>query len=137
MDISNNTRWKQRFENYKKALVTLTNAINLSKQRTLSDLEKQGLIQGFEFTHELAWKTLKDFFRSKGVSEIYGSKDATKTAFQNGIITNGEAWFNMIESRNLSSHTYDTEISDEIVESVIGVYHELFIQLEATLSKHD
>ena len=54
-------RWIQRFDNYQRALDALQEAVELSQQRALSKLEQQGLIQGFEFTHELAWKTLKDF----------------------------------------------------------------------------
>ncbi len=79
-------RWRQRFENFKAALQQLQNAITLSKQRPLSDLEKQGLIQGFEFTHELAWKVIKDYFLHQGNPNITGSRDAVREAFQNGLI---------------------------------------------------
>jgi len=51
-------RWQQRFANYKKALRQLQSAVELSDQRELSQLEKQGVIQAFEFTHELAWNVL-------------------------------------------------------------------------------
>ena len=106
-----------------------------ANSRELSNLEKQGLIQGFEFTHELAWKTIKDFFVSKGNSDIYDSKDATKQAFNNQLISDGETWFAMIESRNLSSHTYDNTISDEIANQIIKNYFPLFIALEQKLNQ--
>jgi len=74
-------RWIQRFDNYSKALLQLNNATELANERELSELEKQGLIQAFEFTHELAWNTLKDFLIDLGNKDIYGSKDATREAF--------------------------------------------------------
>jgi nucleotidyltransferase substrate binding protein (TIGR01987 family) len=79
-------RWQQRFSNYTKALEQLSDAVSLSRKRGLSKLEKQGLIQAFEYTHELAWKVLKDFLESRGKSDLYGSKDVTREAFRLGII---------------------------------------------------
>ncbi len=98
------TRWIQRFNNYKKALKQLEEAVELMEKRELSRLEKQGVIQSFEYTHELAWKTLKDFLVSRGNTNIFGSRDATKEAFTLGLIDNGEAWMQMIKSRNITSH---------------------------------
>ena len=95
-------RWCQRSSNYRRALARLGEAVDLSGQRTLSDLERQGLIQAFEFTHELSWKTLKDFLASRGIEELYGSRDTTREAFAQGLITDGEAWMEMIRHRNLS-----------------------------------
>ena len=84
-------RWHQRFANYKKALIQLQDAVKLSEQRELSPLEKQGVIQSFEYMHELAWKTLKDFLKFHGsTEEIYGFKDASRQAFAYGIISDGE-----------------------------------------------
>jgi len=88
-------------------------AADLARQRKLSDLEQQGLIQAFEFTHELAWNTLKDFRESRGTASLYGSKDATREAFARGLIANGDEWMAMIESRNRSSHTYNQETANE------------------------
>ena len=70
-------RWQQRFANFKKALLQLQSAVDLSAQRALSNLEKQGVIQAFEFTHELAWNVLKDYLQDQGNQNIKGSKDAT------------------------------------------------------------
>ncbi len=126
-------RWKQRLSNFEKAFKSLEEAVLLYQERPLSKLEKQGMIQGFEFTHELAWKTLKDFFIEKGNNNIYGSKDATREAFESGLINNGSVWMKMIESRNLSSHTYNNEISEDIVENVVHNYFKLFEQLILTL----
>src|SRR2546430_5977223 len=105
-------RWRQRLQSFRKAFGQLSKAAALAKQRELSPLEEQGLIQAFEFTHELAWNTLKDFLDSRGTTaKIYGSRDATREAFAAGMIENGEAWMQMIEHRNETSHTYNEEIA--------------------------
>jgi nucleotidyltransferase substrate binding protein (TIGR01987 family) len=123
-------RWQQRFSNYQKALQQLGNAVELSRRRALSELEKQGLIQAFEFTHELAWSVMKDYFAYQGNTSIMGSRDATREAFQNSLVTDGEGWMEMIRSRNLTSHTYNQEVADDIVERVITLYHKLFLAFE-------
>jgi len=85
-------RWRQRFQNFKKAFDQLSKGAALAQERELSELEQQGLIQAFEFTDELAWNTLKDFLEAHGTTNLYGSKDATREAFATGLIENGEAW---------------------------------------------
>jgi nucleotidyltransferase substrate binding protein (TIGR01987 family) len=119
-------RWQQRLMNYEKALSQLISAVNLSKQRSLSELEKQGLIQSFEFTHELAWNVMKDYFLYQGNTSITGSRDAVRESFNKGLITDGERWMEMIKSRNQTSHTYNLQVANEIVEKIIGQYCELF-----------
>lgn len=128
------TRWKQRFQNFTKALARLGDAVELATERALSELEKQGLIQAFEFTHELAWKTLKDFMVYQGVEPpIIGSRDATRLAFENQLIRNSEAWMEMIQSRNETSHTYNEETADEIADLIIKSYYSEFEQLRIRL----
>ncbi|HKK33739.1 MAG TPA: nucleotidyltransferase substrate binding protein [Desulfomicrobiaceae bacterium] len=124
--MSEDIRWKQRFSNYLKALQQLTYAVELAEKRELTDLEKQGLIQGFEFTHELAWKVLKDFLENQGISNLIGSKDAVRSAFKNGLIENGDVWMTMILDRNRTSHTYDLEISEEIAARILANYYPEF-----------
>lgn len=126
-------RWQQRFANYRKALARLTEAVELRRQRPLTDLERQGLIKAFEFTHELAWNTLKDFAEFKGIVGLIGSRDATRTAFKIGLIEDGENWMEMIKSRNQTSHAYDEDKAREIEEMTVRHYSALFLQLEATL----
>lgn len=128
-------RWQQRFSNYEKALKQLENAINIQNSRELTELEKQGLIQAFEFTHELAWNTLKDFFEYQGNTSITGSRDATREAFNKGLIQNGEGWMDMIRSRNKSSHTYNEEVAEEIVFHIKETYYPLFNELKIMLEK--
>ena len=127
------TRWHQRFENFRRALLQLQKAVELSKERPLSDLERQGLIQAFEFIHELSWKTLKDFLTARGVAELYGSKDTTREAFSQGLIRDGELWMAMIRHRNLSTHTYDESTIQQIVSAVTQDYTHAFTALEAAL----
>ena len=116
-------RWVQRFDNFKRAFARLNDAAALAKQRGLSDLERQGLIQAFEFTHELAWNTLKDFLTSHGAAaKLYGSRDATRAAFAAELIEDGEAWMKMIEHRNESSHTYNDDVAAKIMAAVLTQY---------------
>src|SRR6266540_4161557 len=115
-------RWIQRFNNYEKAFAKLSEAVELAAERDLTELEKQGLIQAFVYTHELAWNTLKDFLESRGVQNMYGSRDATREAFKTGLIENGEAWMDMVQSRNLTSHTYEETIAAEIVSAIRATY---------------
>jgi nucleotidyltransferase substrate binding protein (TIGR01987 family) len=115
-------RWRQRFQNFKKAFSQLSGAAALAQQRPLSELEQQGLIKAFEFTHELAWNTLKDFLENRGQTNLFGSKDATRQAFSAGLIGNGEAWMAMIQSRNQTSHTYDQGTAHEITRAITSSY---------------
>ncbi|NPD46149.1 MULTISPECIES: nucleotidyltransferase substrate binding protein [unclassified Lentimicrobium] len=128
-------RWIQRFDNYTKAFTQLEKAVHLASERTLSELEEQGLIQAFEFTHELAWKTLKDFLNYQGNHEIYGSKDATRQAFKYELIEAGDIWMDMIKSRNNSSHTYNEVVAEEILTSVISDYYSEFKKLKDKLEQ--
>ena len=127
--------WLQRFNHFRKALSQLKEAIVLAQRRPLSRLEEQGLIQAFECTHELAWNVLKDFLEERGVQNLYGSRDTTREAFKTGLIENGEAWMNMIQSRNLTSHTYEEVIAAEIAAAVRTTYFEQFESLQNKLEK--
>lgn len=132
--MAEDIRWKQRFDNYLRAFEILRRAVDLARQRDLSELEQQGLIQGFEFTHELAWNVLKDYLEETGISGIVGSKGATREAFKNGLIVDGESWMEMIKARNLSSHTYNQDIAEEVVTDILSRFFPAFEQLTATFS---
>ena len=119
-------RWKQRFNNYIKAFQTLVAAVELARTRELSELEQQGLIQSFEFTHELAWNVLKDYLEEKGIMGLIGSKDATRAAFKAGLIEQGEDWMKMIEDRNRTSHTYDPHVAQAVVENILERFYPAF-----------
>ena len=129
-------RWQQRFDNFTRALQTLTEAIELAHQRPLSKLEKQGLIQSFEFTHELGWKVLKDYLEAQGLSDLIGSRDATRSAFQNGLIEDGQAWMDMIKARNQTSHTYNLDVANDVAHAILTRFYPAFVALRQTLSAH-
>lgn len=123
-------RWRQRLDNYRLALGRLAEAVLLSAQRPLTPLEQQGLIQAFEFTHELAWNVLKDYFFWQGNAAITGSRDATREAFARGLVDDGESWMEMIRSRNQTSYTYNQALAEAICELIISRYFGLFEALE-------
>lgn len=132
--MTEDIRWKQRFSNYLKALQTLTEAVELSQQRALSRLEQQGLIQGFEFTHELAWNVLKDYLDAQGFVGLIGSRNATRQAFKDGLIADGEAWMDMIKARNLTSHTYNTEVASGIATDILVRFYPAFATMANTFA---
>jgi nucleotidyltransferase substrate binding protein (TIGR01987 family) len=128
-------RWIQRFQNYQKAFAQLAQAVELSRQRALSKLEQQGLIQAFEYTHELAWNALKDFLEARGTANLFGSRDATRAAFAMGLIEQGEIWMQMIQSRNQTTHTYNEETMEQIVTAITEAYVAEFARLQTKLEQ--
>jgi nucleotidyltransferase substrate binding protein (TIGR01987 family) len=127
-------RWLQRFQNLERALVQLERGVVLSRQRPLSELERQGLVQAFEFTHELAWNTLKDFLEESGQSGIYGSRDATRAALAAELIENGDLWMRMIASRNQTAHTYNEETVEDICSAIVNEYAGAFANLRRSMA---
>lgn len=141
-------RWEQRFSNYVKALNKLTQAVEYIKKNVtgedepiedddldfvLDEIIKEGLIQRFEYTHELAWNVMKDYAAYQGNSSIGGSRDATREAFQLQLISDGRIWMDMIGSRNKTSHTYNEETADEIYAKIINRYYDAFLEFEKNM----
>ena len=111
-------RWKQRFQNFDKALGLLQSALQ-GDWRSLSDLEKEGVIQRFEFTLELGWKTLKDYLEFQGVAlNPVTPRSVIKQGFSSGILPEGQPWIDMLDLRNLLSHTYNEQILHGAVEKI-------------------
>ncbi len=133
--MSTDIRWKQRFDNFGKAFLELKEAVDLAAARPLSKLEKQGAIQGFEYTHELAWNVLKDYLEYQGIIGLIGSRDTTRAAFQRGLIEDGETWMEMIKSRNLTSHAYDRATADNIFAAILGRFFGQFQQLRQEFTR--
>ena len=125
------TRWKQRFKNFEKAILLLQAAVS---QNELSILEQAGVIQTYEITFELAWKTLKDFLESNEVMAQF-PRDVIKEAFKNKIIKAGEIWLDMLEKRNLMSHTYDETNTAMALELIVNSYYDELNDLYLTLNK--
>lgn len=126
MGRENDIRWHQRLQNFQKALSQLNEAAVIFRQRELSRIEKQGLIKAFEFTYELAWNVIKDYFYNQGNNNITGARDAIREAFRQGLIIDGETWMEMIISRNLTSHTYNEDTANEIASKIVNSYAILF-----------
>ncbi len=126
-------RWQQRFNNYLKALSQLEKFYD--KGEELNKMEEQGMIKTFEYTYELAWNTIKDFYENQGEAGIQGSRDAFNLAFQRGLISDGETWMQMLKDRNRTSHTYNEETADEISESILTLYFNEFVLLKNEFEK--
>lgn len=130
-------RWLQRFDNFRNALFKLGQAVSVMSEEAeygeeIDELMAEGLIQRFEYTHELAWKLLKDYAEYQGYTDIRGSRDALRKAFSMGLIDD-KNWMDSIEDRNLTSHNYDDETAAGIYERVVSVYYPLFKKLEAKM----
>lgn len=134
-----NSRWIQRFTNFKKAFNQLEMGVNELTKKNPSELEKEGLIQRFEYTQELAWQTIKDFFEFLGERNILGSRDAFQLAVQRGLISLecGEILMQSIKSRNITSHTYNEETAEEIFESINSNFYSAFKEVKEALEKEE
>ncbi len=130
-EFTQDVRWEQRLVNFKKALSQLKKFVD---KGNLSELEEQGAIQAFEYTYELAWNVLKDFLAYQGETEIYGSRDAIRKAFQVGLIENGDRWMDAYMSRTKTSHAYNEETAKEVVGAILSNYFALFEALDAKMT---
>jgi len=130
--MSNDVRWIQRLDSWNCALAQF--AKFMARSGELNELEEQGLIQAFEYNHELAWKTQKDFLEESGYVDLFGSKNVARKAFEVGLIDDGQVWMNMIKSRNLTSHTYNEETTQKIITAIIDEYYQTFCQLNKKLN---
>ena len=128
-------RWKQRFANYEKAIIKLFEAIK-ETEKSENNLLKEGTIQRFEFTHELAWKVMKDYLNYEGMRDINGSRGATREAFNKDMISDGETWMDMIETRNKTVHTYDDKILDEEYFKITTIFFPLLIDFEKKMQTY-
>ncbi|WP_028855476.1 nucleotidyltransferase substrate binding protein [Psychrilyobacter atlanticus] len=115
-------RWDERISDYKNALERLKEAIEESKVIDSSTI-KDGVIQRFEFTLELSWKVMKYFLNSEGLTEAKAPRSTIRTGFNNEIIQDAKLWIDMIEDRNLTTHTYSQSTSDEIYGKIINFYY--------------
>ena len=143
-------RWQQRLNNYTKALNKLTQAVEYiqtelkardidfedkDSEDVLDEIIREGLIQRFEYTHELAWNVMKDFLLEVGGIHSIGSRDATREAFKAELIKNGDVWMEMIKSRNKTSHTYNEETANEIYSNIITDYYPAFLAFKIKMEE--
>lgn len=116
------SRWKQRFTNFEKAVLRLESALEDDPDR-LSQLEQEGVIQRFEYTFELAWKVLKDKMEADGLQlDRISPKVVIKQAYASRYIENIETWLQMINDRNLMSHTYDSLKFEAVLKTIVSDY---------------
>lgn len=129
-------RWHQRFDNFQRALDLLREAVAALKAGTLSDLEREGLIQRFEYTWELGWKSLRDYLTAAGV-DVSSAVPANiiRAAFQAGLIADGDAWMAARTARNRMAHEYDRAVFDGVVVAIRDRYLTLLEELEGTLER--
>ena len=118
-------RWKQRFTNFGKSYLLLEKAVVKSE---LNEIEKAGIVQVFEVTFELAWKTLKDYLVQNNV-DVRFPRDVIKESFRYELITDGETWMDMLEKRNLLSHTYDEATVELVLMLIRGKYFSAISQV--------
>ena len=120
--MTNDIRWKQRFQNFDRGVVLLREALE-NGTAALSALEKEGVIHRFEYTFELAWKTLKDFLEAGGlVISPVTPRQVIKDAFAAKVLADGQAWVDMLDHRNLLSHTYDRAVFENAVDTIAARY---------------
>ena len=124
-------RWKQRYANYKKAVFQLTEFV---EKPDLNKFEKQGLIQCFEYTFELAWKTAKDYLEAEGFS-AKSPRQTIQLAFQTDLIVDGHVWIDALEKRNLMAHSYDENRIKEAERLIRDNYYSMLKALQAELEK--
>lgn len=127
-------RWHYRFDNFAGAFALLAEAVSRLEQGDLSQLEREGTIQRFEYTWELAWKTLRDFLTHSGVQfRAITPANVIRTAFEAGLIADGDAWIGAMKARNQMSHEYDRAAFERIVVEIKDRYFPLIAALKTTL----
>lgn len=124
--MDKNTRFQQRFSNLENAFLFLKEGL---KKENLDPYQEAGIIQSFEFTFELSWKTLKDLLESKGSKNVDFARDVLKEGFTAGIIKDGHLWIEMLEKRNILSHTYNREQAEKAVDLIKISYFPALEQL--------
>ena len=122
-------RWIERLTTFKNAIARLCEIVDIYKQRPLNSFENDSLIKRFEFTYEMAWKLMMSYEKENGVTELMGSKDVVRRAFAMSLIDNGEAWMEMIDDRNKTSHLYDEEMAEDVIDDIVHTYYPLFLEL--------
>lgn len=125
-------RWKQRFQNYQKALSQFESAV---RQNSQDRLAQEGLIQRFEYTFELAWKCLQDVLQERGFAEIRGPKPVLEQAFQDGLIQEGLVWMEMLRARNETLHLYDEDVFLKIYQNAKTDFLKPLLTLREKLEK--
>ncbi len=111
-------RWLQRLENLEKAYARFRKAVDAHEAEPKNDLIQMALVQAFEFTFELSWKTVKDYLAYNGIQKLTLPRDIIKEGFAHRIIEDGQQWIDMMMDRNLMAHTYSEEKARQAVQHI-------------------
>ena len=122
-------RWKELLKRYEQALGRLSKIVDLKRERQLNEFEEDSVIKRFEFTYEMAWKLMMSYEKSNGVLQLMGSKDVVRNAISMSLIENGEAWMDMIDARNKTSHLYDEGMAKDVIDAIVNDYYPLLQDL--------
>lgn len=123
--MTDDIRWRQRFQNYEKAFLLLERALAI---KTPSEVERGGIIQFYEMAFELAWKLMKDYLEYQGFICV-SPREAIKQAFQANILADGHLWLEALVDRNLTTHTYDESKALAVVAKIRSSYFPALQQL--------
>jgi len=142
METKIDIRWEQRFSNYIKALDKLSIAVEIIRESIKNgddidnnnELLREGLIQRFEYTQELAWNVMSDYAKYQGFQNIAGSRDAIRYGLEHNLISSKD-WMKTVDARNRTSHTYNEETANDIINDIIDIYYPLFITFKKTMDK--
>ncbi len=135
MNQQKDIRWKQRFSNFEKAYLSLIEAQKTLEDEPENNFIQDSLIQRYEYTMELAWKTMKDYLENEGFMDVTSPKKAVRKAFQERIIKDGPAWITALDDRNKTSHAYDENMANEVVQSIIEQHIPIFRDFYLTMKR--
>jgi nucleotidyltransferase substrate binding protein (TIGR01987 family) len=135
MSITNEKpRWVYRFENFTRAFNLLQEALTLKQNRELSQLEKEGIVQRFEFTWKLSWKVLKDYLEYSGIFlEIITPTSVIRAAYAANLISEAELWMRSLDARNKMSHVYNLKIFEQIITEIENEFSQILTELQIKL----
>jgi nucleotidyltransferase substrate binding protein (TIGR01987 family) len=134
--MNNDIRWKQRFQNFENAYNVFCRTLKRFEKEPEDEITQMALVQTFEFTYELAWNSMKDYLENEGYDEVKNSKQTIRVAFQAELITDAEKWMEVIQKRNLASHTYNQVILQETVQYIQNEFFPLVRKLYEDLRSH-
>lgn len=128
------SKLKAKLSNFHNALQRLKEAVFELEKSDASDVVRDGVIQRFEFTYELAWKTAKEYLEDLGIMDRNSPKAVIKEIFAQKLISNEDIWLLMLRDRNMTSHVYKEEMAQEIADRIKNFYvkelEDLFNQMQ-------
>ena len=127
-------KFQIKLNNYKNALTRLHESIEESKTNDSLTI-RDGVIQRFEFTTELAWKTIREYLLTENVMDINSPKSVMREAYNNNLITDDDGWIQILQDRNSTSHIYDEDDANEVYKRISENQIELFDKLSEVLTQ--